>query len=292
VVLTILIIGGAWAGLASKGAKAFNVEFLGGSEITFTGLKSATVPVNQAEDVLKKVGITDGVVQYEGDLLSVRVPTVEADKTKSTILESFRTQGVQPGETVSIGSQVGKELTHSGIMALSFAIGGILIYLTIRFQFAYAAGAIVALVHDTFITIGIFAACGGQFSLAFISALLAMIGYSTNDTIIVFDRIREEVKLQGNRMSYREICNRSINLTLSRTIITHSVTLISVTALWLLGTGVVKDIAFTMFIGIVTGTFSSIFIATPVMLLWHQEKNPRFANAKVVPTSTAAKAKA
>ncbi len=290
VIITIAIIAFSWFALASKGKKAFNVEFLGGAEITFTGLQSSVVPVNQAEDALKKAGITDGVVQYEGNLLSVRVPTTESDKTKAAIVEAFKAHGVQPGETVNIGSQVGKELATSGIMAMVFAIGGILIYLTIRFQFAFAAGAIVALVHDAFITVGVFAACGGQFSLAFISALLAMIGYSTNDTIIVFDRIREEVKLQGSRMTYRDICNRAINLTLSRTVITHAVTLISVTALWLLGSGVIKDIAFTMFIGIVTGTFSSIFIATPVMLLWHRTKKPQ--QQKVVPASVAAKAKA
>ena len=290
VILTVLIIAVAWIGLEMKGRKAFNVEFLGGDEIIFTGLNASAVPVNQIEDVLKKAGISDQVAQYEGSLLSVRIPTVESKQAKAAITEAFKAQNVQAGETVSIGSQVGKELTHSGIMALVFAIGGILIYLTVRFQFAYACGAIVALVHDTFITIGLFAMCGGQFSLAFISALLAMIGYSTNDTIIVFDRIREEVKLQGGRMSYRQICNRAINLTLSRTVITHAVTLISVTALWLLGTGVVKDIAFTMFIGIVTGTFSSIFIATPVMLLWHREKNPRFQTAKVAPAPNAAKA--
>ena len=123
------------------------------------------------------------------------------------------------------------------------------------------------------------AALGHQFSLAFVSALLAMIGYSTNDTIIVFDRIREERKLQGGRMTFREICNHAINLTLSRTVITHAVTLISVTALWLLGTGVIKDIAFTMFVGIVTGTFSSIFIATPIMMLWHRDGKPATTGA-------------
>lgn len=287
VIATIIVLAVSWFALYSRGRNAFNVEFLGGAQITFAGLDATKAPVGSVEDELKKAGI-EGVVQYEGSMLSIRVPDERGEAAKSIVMEKFKDAGVQPGESVHIGAQVGKELTRSGLMALIFAIGGILLYLTVRFQFAFAVGAIVALLHDAFITVGLYAACGHQFSLAFISALLAMMGYAVNDTIIVFDRIREELKLQGSRMSYRDVCNRAINLTLSRTIITHGVTLISVTALLVLGTGVVKDIALTMFLGIVTGTFSSIFIATPIMLLWHREKDASGSQpAKIAATAKA-----
>lgn len=294
VILTILILAGAVAGVAMRGKKVFNVEFLGGAEVTFTGLTADTASIQKIDDTLKAAGIADSIAQYEGGKLVVRVgydekaTAHEHDKAKAAITAAFPAAQTT-GDANLIGAQVGDELATSGIYALIFAIAAILIYLTLRFEFAYAVGAIVALIHDAVLTVTMYGALGHQYSLAFISALLAMLGYSTNDTIIVFDRIREEVKLQGNRMSYRQICNRAINLTLSRSIITHLTTLISVTALWLLGTGVIKDIAFTLFVGIVTATFSSIFIATPVMLLWHRQKDARDQQRKAAAEAPAAK---
>lgn len=274
VIVTVIVLGIAGGMSFAKGKKAFNVEFLGGAEIVFSGLDSGKTPSSQIEDLLRKSGVTDAFVQYEGDRLSVRVPVEEGEKATAIVLGAYEAQGAHAGETNLIGAQVGRELARSGALALLMAVLGIAAYLTFRFEFAFAVGAIVSLLHDALITIFVFSALGHQFSLAFVSALLAMIGYSTNDTVIVFDRIREERKLQAGKMTFREICNHAINLTLSRTVITHAVTLISVTALWLIGTGVIKDIAFTMFVGIVTGTFSSIFIATPIMMLWHRSKKP------------------
>ena len=206
-------------------------------------------------------------MQYEGNVLEVKVPFEGGEKARTALLASFKDKGLQVGQTDNIGSQVGNELKRSGIIAMVVAILGILIYITVRFEFPYAVGAIVALVHDVFITIGVYSMLGHQFSLPFVSALLAMIGYSTNDTIIVFDRMREELKLNRGRVNYREVCNHSINLTLSRTVITHTVTSISVIALMVLGVGVVKDISVTM------------FIATPIMLLWHRGKRSEVARS-------------
>lgn len=297
VILTILLLAGSIAGVTMRGKKAFNVEFLGGAEIAFTGITAAEAPVEKIDEVIKKAGIADSITQYEGDRLVIRVgydekaTTHEHEKAKAAITNAYRT-ATATGDANLIGAQVGDELARSGIYALIFAIAGILIYLTIRFEFAFAVGAIVALIHDGILTVTLYGALGHQYSLAFISALLAMLGYSTNDTIIVFDRIREEVKLQGARMSYRQICNRAINLTLSRSIITHLTTLISVTALWVIGTGVIKDIAFTLFVGIITATFSSIFIATPVMLLWHRKEEARDQRRAAAANAAAKPAKA
>lgn len=294
IIVTIVLLVGSWFVVFQKGKKAFNVEFTGGAALTFTGLDPSRLHVNEIEEALKKAGIAEPFVQYEGRSLQVRVASEQGDLARETLMKAYQAQGLAAGMVENIGPQVGKELKRSGITAFCLAMLGILIYLTVRFQLAFACGAVFALVHDALITIGLYAALGHQYSLPFISALLAMSGYSTNETIIVFDRVREEIKLHGSRMSMRDVCNRAINLTLSRTVITHSVTLISVTALLVLGTGVVKDIALTMFIGIITGVFSSIFIATPVMLFFHRRFHPeaRESQKRVVPASAAAKAKA
>jgi preprotein translocase SecF subunit len=145
------------------------------------------------------------------------------------------------------------------------------IYVSIRFEFAFAMGAIVALAHDVLITVGIFCLLGNQLSLPIVAALLTIVGYSVNDTIVVFDRIREDVKLSKNR-PYQETANLSINRTLSRTLLTSLTTLLTVTMLLLFGGGAIHGFAIALFIGILVGTYSSIFVATPVMLLWHKEK--------------------
>jgi len=148
---------------------------------------------------------------------------------------------------------------------------GILVYISWRFEFRFAVGAIVALCHDVLITLGAFSVFGKEIDLPIIAAFLAIIGYSLNDTIIVYDRIRENLgKYHSESFSF--IVNRSINETLSRTLLTSGTTLLVVLALFILGGGVIHNFAFAMLVGVLIGTYSSIFVASPVLILWEQRK--------------------
>lgn len=169
-----------------------------------------------------------------------------------------------------VGPKVGADLRRKAMGAIVSAMIGILIYITIRFKFlSFGVGAIAALAHDVFITTSIFAISGGEFNLPIIAALLTIVGYSLNDTIVVFDRIRDNLKLL-RREPFMVIINKSINQTLSRTILTSLTTLIVVLCLFLIGSEVIKPFAFALLIGIFIGTYSSIYIASPVILLWHK----------------------
>jgi preprotein translocase subunit SecF len=169
----------------------------------------------------------------------------------------------------SVGPQVGKELRKKGILSIVWALVGIVIYITFRFEFGFAMGAIVALLHDVLVTVGVFCLFGHQLSLPIVAALLTIVGYSVNDTIVVFDRIREDMDLQKGK-PYIEVANQSINKTLARTLLTSLTTLLTIVMLLVFGGGAIHDFAVALFIGILVGTYSSIFVATPVTLFWHK----------------------
>lgn len=164
-----------------------------------------------------------------------------------------------------VGPQVGAELRNQGIMAIIYALGFILLYIAIRFDFAFAPGAIVALVHDVLITVGVFAIFQLEFNLPIIAAILALVGYSLNDTIVVYDRIRENgLRLRGRGL--RDLVNTSINQTLSRTLLTSGTTLMVVVALMVFGGGIIKDFSIALCIGVIVGTYSSVYVASPVYI--------------------------
>ena len=165
-----------------------------------------------------------------------------------------------------VGPQAGSELRKSGFLSMFYALLCILIYVAIRFDYRYSPGAVAALFHDSIITMGIFVVTQKEFSLQIVAAILTIIGYSNNDTIIVFDRIRETMRFFPNR-TIEENINRSINETLSRTLLTSLCTLLVVVGLMIFGGNVIHDFAFTMCIGIIVGTYSSIFIASPILIL-------------------------
>jgi preprotein translocase subunit SecF len=165
----------------------------------------------------------------------------------------------------TVGAKVGNQLKNDGIKSLLYAIGFIFLYVMLRFDLRYAPGGIMALTHDAMITVGAFALTWREFNLQTIAALLTIIGYSINDTIVVFDRIRERISLHRDE-PIDEVADNALNETLSRTILTSGTTLLVVVATWVLGSGPIKDFAFALFIGITVGTYSSLFIATPVFL--------------------------
>ncbi|HEV8540978.1 MAG TPA: protein translocase subunit SecF, partial [Verrucomicrobiae bacterium] len=165
----------------------------------------------------------------------------------------------------------------SAIVAALLSMFGILVYVAMRYEFSFALGAIIAIIHDILMTFGIFFISGRQLSAPIVAAILTIIGFSINDTIVIFDRIREDLKL-GIRGSFKDLMNRALNQTLSRTIITSGTVFLATMSLYLFGGGVINDFAFTFLVGIITGTYSSIYIASAFVLWWHHGERPKTAS--------------
>lgn len=258
----------------------YGVDFTGGAEVQLKFQKA--LRVSELRAVMEKGGFKNLIIQQMGE-----TPGAES----SEFLIKFRDddQGLQKvGERIQklfahsapentlemtridvVGPQAGGELRKSGFLAMFYTLLCILIYVAIRFDYRYSPGAVLALFHDSVITLGIFVLTQKEFSLQIVAAILTIIGYSNNDTIIVYDRIRDTLKHFANR-SFEENVNRSINETLSRTIMTSVTTLFVVLALMIFGGGVIHDFAFTMMIGIAVGTYSSIFVASPFLVLFNE----------------------
>ncbi|HLJ48592.1 MAG TPA: protein translocase subunit SecF [Bryobacteraceae bacterium] len=166
-----------------------------------------------------------------------------------------------------VGPKVGADLQHKALMAVLYALGGMLVYIAFRFEWIYGVAAVVAVFHDTIITIGLFSIFGKEISLTVVAALLTLVGYSMNDTIVVFDRIRENLKIL-RREPLESVINKSVNQTLSRTVLTSGLTLLTALALFLFGGTVLNGFSFALVCGIIVGTYSSIFVASPILIFW------------------------
>jgi len=265
------------------------VDFTGGSVLSYN-YKEA--PATEAlRGALGAIGVSDAILQNQGAIEGARpvlqvktgkelvdgVPVAQA--ATEALQKAFPAAGiVLAGEEV-IGSQIGQDLQRDAFWSILLALAGMLIYITVRFEFGFALGAIVALAHDVLITLGIFTLLDRQVSLTAVACLLTILGYSVNDTIVIFDRIREDMKLD-QRTPFRALCNLSINQTLSRTLLTSFTTLLATGSLFLFGGGAINDFALCMIIGLVAGVYSTVFIATPVMLAWYKGRRPGLAAAK------------
>ncbi|MFH1066612.1 MAG: protein translocase subunit SecD [bacterium] len=254
-----------------KGNKVYGVDFAGGDLITLHFEQK--IPDNQI-----RAAATGGsvLVQYQrspsGDdeILSIRTPFGEAEKMEKALIEKFPEAKFNRLSLDKVESVVGRELQKKAMVALALGLIGIFLYTMWRFETGFAVGAIVALFHDVIISLGIFILMGRELSLPVVGAILTIAGYSINDTIIIFDRIREGLKNRG-RQSVLQVMNESINMTLSRTLITSGTTLLAVLALFLFGGLVINDFAFILLVGIMVGTYSSIFIASPIALALSKE---------------------
>jgi preprotein translocase subunit SecF len=204
-----------------------------------------------------------------------------ASRIRSALEKDFGAGKVEIRRTEMVGPQVGKDLRNKGAMAILFSIVGMLLYITFRFEFRFGIGAVVALFHDVLITLTIFSLLNKEIDLTIVAAFLTIVGYSVNDTVIVCDRIRENMGRYGKE-KLDWIINRSINDTLSRTVMTSGITLLSVIALYAFGGDVIRNFAFAILIGILVGTYSSIFIASPVILFWKHGKGESEPTAAVV----------
>jgi len=177
-------------------------------------------------------------------------------------------------KTEIVGPKVGAELRQQAVNATLLALAGMLVYIWFRFEWIYGVGAVIACLHDTIITIGLFSLFGKEITLTVIAALLTLVGYSMNDTIVIFDRIRENNRL-NNREPLADVINKSVNQTLSRTVMTSGLTFLAVMALFLFGGPVLHGFAFALVVGILIGTYSSVFVASPVVLFWHNWADAR-----------------
>ena len=290
---TIIIIGLGY-GVFARGTKLFGVDFAGGDSTTFSFHQK--VDVEQIRAALTQIGEKDSQIQYQKDVgggtetLRVTTSTGSAEKVEQALASQFPQVQFKTIGQQRVGAVVGDEIKRSAIIASLLSLFGILIYVAFRYEFYFAVGAVVAVIHDVLMTIGCYCIANGvsgrEFNATVVAAILTIIGFSTNDTIVIFDRIREDLKL-GVRGSFKEIINQALNQTLSRTLITSGTVFLATTALYVFGGGVINDFAFTFLIGILTGTYSSIYIASALVLWLHKGERPAIGGSQVTMQNTA-----
>ncbi len=261
----------------------WGVEFTGGTEIHIKLAKDLSVEdikktldtTGYPPDVVQQLGLTgdrEYLIRFSPELVKfdqIQGFQSELEKIMATN-ESFKGGSIQRVDY--IGPRVGKELIRKAIIAILLGCVGILIYVMIRFEFGFAMGAVIALIHDTVITLGAISLMDKEFTLALVAGLLTVIGYSVNDTIIIFDRIRENMRKRG-KLNIREVVNEGVNQTLTRTILTSLTVFLVLIPLFLFGGSVIHDFAFTLIVGAIVGTYSSIFIASAFVVYWRQRKD-------------------
>lgn len=262
--ISIILIGMTVFGI--KGKKNFGIDFTGGlvQQIQF----EKPLKINELRDILKQANLENSQIQQiaEDKKMFILKNAYDAKTQVLSALSSLKDNKFEILREEMVGPVVGKDLSKQGLLAILFAMMGILIYISFRFEFRFALGAVAALFHDVLITVGILSITGKDITLQILAALLAIVGYSLNDTIVVFDRIRE-VLVVSKKDPLESILNKSINQTLSRTLLTSLTTLFVVVFLFLFGGEVIHDFAFALMLGICVGTYSSIFIASPILLV-------------------------
>lgn len=248
----------------------FGLDFTGGTSVVVNF--SETIELDSVRNALSDNGFDDAVVQNFGSAkdIQIRLPSksvVDEAKISNQLFDILQPldANAKVGNGKFIGSQVGAELVEQGSLAILYAIVGILLYVTIRFEWRFSVGSVAALVHDVIVTVGVFSITQMEFDLTILAALLAVIGYSLNDTIVVFDRVRENFKALRKK-SPEQVFNISINQTLARTIITSLTTLLVLFALFFLGGAMIHGFAFALIVGVLIGTYSSIFVASTATL--------------------------
>lgn len=285
----ILLIGSM--ALTVQNGLNFGIDFTGG---TLIEIRVGTAPdLSDLRSELNGLGLGAISIQEFGqpDDLLIRMPEqpggaeaqAEALQTLRDALDN-RFPEVDYRRTEFVGPQVGEELKLQGMYAVLFSLVGILAYVWFRFEWQFGVASIVALAHDAIATIGLFALTQLEFNLSTVAAILMIAGYSINDTVVVFDRIREKMR-KFKKMPLAELLNLAVNKTLGRTIMTSVTTLLALIALWLFGGEVIRDFVYALIFGVVIGTYSSIFIASPVLLYLNPRREPREEKPKEVAIS-------
>jgi preprotein translocase subunit SecF len=269
-VFSAILLIASIASIVTQGLN-FGIDFTGGTMIEVAYEQEANL--DDIRGQLTQAGYDDALVQNFGSLneVLIRLPVLESENMSElsnkivAVLQAESSSDIDLRRVEFVGPQVGEELTEDGGLAMLYALIGILIYVALRFEYRFAIGSVVALVHDVVLTIGFFSLFQIEFDLTVLAAVLAVIGYSLNDTIVVFDRIRETF-LRLRKGSSEEIINRALNDTLSRTLMTSVTTLLVVLALFTFGGEVIHAFSIALLLGIVIGTYSSIYIASNTVL--------------------------
>lgn len=284
--------------------EAFGIDFTGGDEVTVSYQEQlSSQDVQAVAEQASFVGEAGEALPFgevniffqtplgaEQELMIVQTEPGKGEQFYAALAAAYPEAGLEEIGLTQIGSAVGDNVTRSAILSILVALVGILLYIALRFEFGYGLGAVVATVHDMLMTIGIFVTLGeifgigsGQFSAPMIAAILMTVGYSINDTIVVFDRVREEMDLNPG-MNLRKVIHLSINRVLNRTVLTSVTTLLASLTLFLFGAGAIKDFALVFLIGILTGTFSSVFIASPVFFWYHKGDRKSVEKGEILPS--------
>jgi SecD/SecF fusion protein len=269
ITFSALIIASSIGIFVVRGDKNFGVDFKGGDRLVLSAQNKPSD--GEVRAAVEKLKLGDVVVQTEkgskGEYITIRGAKDTGKAIAAHLISTMPQAGFKQEQLESVGSVVGGELAKNSLIALGLGMVGILIYVSLRFEVSFAIGALVALLHDVVITVGVFSLMGRELSLVIVGAILTIAGYSVNDTIVVFDRIRENIA-SGRRGSVAEIMNTAVNETLSRTVLTGGVTLMTTLILFLLGGPVLGDFAATILIGVLVGTYSSVYVAAPIVLWW------------------------
>ena len=271
-VLSALVIAVGLVSLAIKGGPDLSIDFEGGvllhlvfeKPVTTEALRSALQGADMAKVEIQTFSRTNEIL--------IRTALVEGQDVtegmKAAIAASMPENPFEVGREEIVGPKIGQELGKKAMWAIVAALIAILLYIGLRFEFRFAVAAVAALFHDVILTVGLLSLTGREISLAVVAALLTIVGYSLNDTIVVFDRIREDLR-KYHRQKYDDVINASINETLGRTVMTSVTTLIVVLFLFFMGGQVLRDFSFALLVGVIVGTYSSIFVASPILVEWY-----------------------
>ncbi len=261
--------------------KVFGVDFTGGSSSTFSF--DERPDLEEIRAVLAAADIGDVHPQFQEGMeldpvqyLNINSPSGTGNAVREALQGAFPDAGLHLLQEDDVGPRIGDEMKRRAMWAILWALAGIIVYVSWRFEFGFAIGAIAALAHDVLVTVGLYSLLGLQLNLPTVAALLTIVGYSVNDTIVVFDRIREDFRIMRGKPLV-EVTNASVNQTLSRTVLTSLTTLMVIVMLLIFGGGAVFDFALALLIGVLVGTYSSIFVASPTMLWWYRHRKPVLA---------------
>jgi len=274
VLLSIAVILVGIGSLIWQGGPNFGIDFAGGTLIQIKFEKET--PAEKIRSAFRAIGFEGSIIQDFGPK-EVIVRTAESgadpkgltERVDEALSSAFGKGAFEVRRIEVVGPKVGKDLTRKALLAILFSWIGILVYVGVRFEFRYALGGIVALIHDVLITITFLSLFGKEFDLNIVAALLTIIGFSINDTIVIFDRIRENMK-KNIKTPLMEIINTSVNQTLSRTILTSLTVFMVLLVLFFLGGSVIHDFTFTLLVGTIAGVYSTVFIASPIVLLFER----------------------
>ena len=269
---TVLILIGLGSVAVSGGLK-FGIDFAGGTLIQLQFKNPPDIEV--IRDGLKTIGLGESTIQEFGSKRDILIRVQRSEEkleavgsmVRKSLMGKFNVDEISVERVEMVGPKVGRDLREKALLSILYAIIGIVIYISWRFELQYAIAAIIALIHDVLVTMGAFSIFDKEFTLVIVAAFLTIIGYSLNDTIVVFDRIRENLRRKG-KSSIADMINTSINQTLSRTLLTSGTTLLVVIALFFFGGEIIHDFSFALLVGIIIGTYSSIFIASVFLVYW------------------------